>query len=73
VQTYSRRPPIHQSINNYWKRSSPSPNTSSSFSSSPTHRRSGPTKRAMARRIQENWNTATEGKETFLYMFKPQA
>jgi len=24
----------------------------------------------MARRIQEDWNTATDGRERFLYMFK---
>ena len=35
-----------------------------------TYRRSGLTKKAMARRSQEDWNTATDGRETFLYMFK---
>jgi len=47
-------------------RRSPSPNTSSS----PPHRRFGPTARAIARRIQEDWNTATDSRERFLYMFK---
>ena len=39
-------------------------------SPSSTHRRSGPTTRAMARRIQEDWYTTIDGRETFLYMFK---
>ena len=30
----------------------------------------GPTTRVMAKRIQEDWNAATDGRETFLYMFK---
>jgi len=36
-------------------------------SSSPS---SSPTARSMARKIQEDWDFATDGKETFLYMFK---
>ena len=36
----------------------------------PTKRRSGPTTRAKAKKIQEDWNTATDDRETFLYMFK---
>jgi len=39
-------------------------------SASPKKRRFGPTTRAMAKKNQEDWNTATDGKETFLYMFK---
>jgi len=39
-------------------------------SASPTKRRFGPTTRAMAKKNQEDWNTTTDGKETFLYMFK---
>jgi len=39
-------------------------------SASPTKKRSGPTTRAMAKKNQENWNTAIDGRETFLYMFK---
>jgi len=31
---------------------------------------SGPTTRSMARKIQEDWDSATDGRETFLYMFK---
>jgi len=31
---------------------------------------SGPTTRSMAKRIQEDWDSATDGRETFLYMFK---
>jgi len=31
---------------------------------------SGPTSRSMTKRIQEDWDSATNGKETFLYMFK---
>jgi len=30
----------------------------------------GPITRAMARRLEEDWNTATDGRETYLYMFK---
>ena len=37
---------------------------------SPTKRRFGPTTRAMAKKNQEDWNTATDGREIFLYMFK---
>ena len=32
--------------------------------------RFGPTTRVMAKRIQEDWNAATNGRETLLYMFK---
>jgi len=32
--------------------------------------RFGPTTRVMAKRIQEDWNDAIDGRETFLYMFK---
>jgi len=39
-------------------------------SASPTKRRSRPTTRAMIKKNQEDWNTATDGRETFLYMFK---
>jgi len=39
-------------------------------STSPTTRRSGPTTRFMAKKIQEDWDPATDGRETFLYMFK---
>ena len=45
-----------------------SPRTSPNVS--PTKRRSGPTTRAMAKKIQKDWNTATDGRESFLYMFK---
>jgi len=31
---------------------------------------SGPTTRSMTRKIQEVWVSATDGRETFLYMFK---
>jgi len=37
---------------------------------SPPKCRIGPTTRAMAKKLQEDWNTATDGRETFLYMFK---
>ena len=30
----------------------------------------GPTIRAMAKRLDEDWNTATDGRETYLYMFQ---
>jgi len=36
----------------------------------PTKRRFGPTTRAMAKKIQQDANTSTDGRETFLYMFK---
>ena len=39
-------------------------------STSPTTRRLGPTTRAMAKKIQEDWDAATDGRETFLYMFQ---
>ena len=44
------------------------PNTSPS--TNPTNRRSGPTTRAMAKKIQEDWDTTTDGRETSQYMFK---
>ena len=31
---------------------------------------SSPTTRSMAKRIQEDWDSATDGREMFLYMFK---
>ena len=31
---------------------------------------SGPTTRSMAKRIQEDWDSATDGRETFIYMFE---
>jgi len=31
---------------------------------------SGPTTRSMTREIQDDWDSATDGRETFLYMFK---
>jgi len=37
---------------------------------SQTSRHIGPTTRAMAKRLEENWNTATDGRETYLYMFQ---
>jgi len=30
----------------------------------------GPNTRAMAKRLDEDWNTATNGRETYLYMFQ---
>jgi len=43
---------------------------STSPHASPPKGRFGPTTRVMAKRIQEDWNAATDGRETFLYMFK---
>jgi len=37
---------------------------------SPPKCRIGLTTRAMCKKLQEDWNTATDGRETFLYMFK---
>jgi len=37
---------------------------------SQTSRHIGPTTRAMAKRLDEDWNTATDGRETYLYMFQ---
>jgi len=34
------------------------------------HRHIGPTTRAMAKRLDEDWDTATDGRETYLYMFQ---
>jgi len=31
---------------------------------------SDPTTRSMARKIQEDWDSATDGRDTLLYMFK---
>ena len=39
-------------------------------SASPTKQRFGPTTRVMAKKDQEDWNTTTDGRETFLYIFK---
>jgi len=39
-------------------------------STSPTTRRSEPTTRSMVKKIQEGWDVATDGIETFLYMFE---
>ena len=44
----------------------PSTNTKESQ----TSRQIGPTTRAMAKRLGEDWNTATDGRETYLYMFQ---
>ena len=30
----------------------------------------GPTTRAMTKRLDEDWNKATDGRETYLYMFQ---
>ena len=35
-----------------------------------TQRHIGPTTRAMAKRLDEDWDTATDGRETYLYMFQ---
>ena len=39
-------------------------------STNPTNRRSGPITRVMAKKVQDDWNTATDGRETSQYMFK---
>jgi len=39
-------------------------------SASPPKSRFGPTTRAMTKKDQEDWNTTTDGRETFLYMLK---
>jgi len=44
------------------------PNTNS-IESPPTCQ-IGPLTRAMAKKLQEDWNNATDGKETYLYMLK---
>jgi len=41
-----------------------------SSNASPTKRRFGPTIKAMAKKIQKDWDMATEGRETSQYMFK---
>jgi len=43
---------------------------SSSPKESQTLRHIGPTTRAMAKRLDEDWDTATDGRETYLYMFQ---
>jgi len=43
---------------------------STSPHASPQKGRFGPTTRAMAKKIQEDWIAATDGRETFLYMLK---
>jgi len=43
---------------------------SSSPSTSPTNRRSGPTTRSMAKKIQEDCDTGIDGRKTSQYMFK---
>ena len=30
----------------------------------------GPTTRTIAKRLEEDWNTATDGRETYLHMFQ---
>jgi len=37
---------------------------------SQTSRHIGPTTRTMAKRLEEGWNIATDGRETYLYMFQ---
>jgi len=37
---------------------------------SQTSRHIAPTTRAMAKRLDEDWNIATDGRETYLYMFQ---
>jgi len=32
--------------------------------------RLGPTTRSMTKRVDEDWNKATDGRETYLYMFQ---
>jgi len=44
------------------------PNTTSKDSQ--TQRHIGPTTRAMAKRLDKDWDTATDGRETYLYMFQ---
>jgi len=44
---------------------------STNSNTSPPKCRIGPTTRAMDKKLQEDWNTTTDGRETFLYMFKP--
>jgi len=44
------------------------PSTTTIESPPPCHIR--PITRAMARKLEEDWNTATDGKETYLYMLK---
>ena len=35
-----------------------------------TTSKEGQTKRAMAKSLDEDWDTATDGRETYLYMFQ---
>jgi len=35
-----------------------------------TQRHIGPTTRAMTKRLDEDWDTAIDGRETYLYMFQ---
>jgi len=44
------------------------PNTTTTESPPPCH--IGPITRTMARKLEEDWNTATNGRETYLYMLK---
>jgi len=44
------------------------PNVTSN--ASPPKCRIGPTTRAMAKKLKKDWDTATDDRETFLYMFK---
>jgi len=37
---------------------------------SKTERHIGPTTRAMAKRLDKDWDTAIDGRETYLYMFQ---
>ena len=37
---------------------------------SQTSRHIGPTTRVMTKRLDEDWNTTTDGRETYLYMFQ---
>jgi len=44
------------------------PSTTTTKSPPPCH--IGPITRAMARKLEEDWNTSTDGRETYLYMLK---
>jgi len=69
IEALDLRPNPFQGRRDDGKGPNPSPSLKPSPSSSPTNRRSRPTTRAMARRIQEDWDTTTDGRENFLYMF----
>jgi len=43
---------------------------STNSNASPPKCKIGPTTRAMAKKLQEDWDAATYDRETFLYMFK---